>query len=668
MSPEQSSGDVVGPTADLYSLGCMLYEMLAGEPPFTAKSAMALMARHAMESVPSIRIVRQTVPEEVEDAIFAAMAKVPADRPQTAAAFSEMLGLGLGMGTTTARRAAIRATATRRVPTGANVQYAPVEAPWYKKPWAIAAAAVVVVGAALATWRFGFAGASQSAGIAPRLDPHSVAVLYFEDQSRDQSLGYVAEGLTDGLIKALAQVQGLRVVSKGGSNAWRGSDARADSIANALNVGTLVRGSVEQEGDKLRVNVRLVDGNSGADIDRAAIEQPAQDVLEVQDAVAEQVATLIRKQLGEEIKLQELRSGTRNTQAWSLVQQAEQLRQRGEAAAAQRDTVAVEREFGAADSLLTLAESADAQWSEPAVQRAFLAYRRSRLAGLDRGAIDRWVNVGMGHVDRALKLDPSDPDALEIRGNLQYWFYLMGLQPDPAKGNELLLAAKKDLEEATRINPTQAGAHASLSHLYYRTGNAVDVYTAARAAYQADAFLDNAGQILNRLFTSAYDIEQFTDARFWCDETARRFPASAEVPRCELFLLTTKRDTAANIDLAWKMADSMAALTPGARQEQTRLRAHTMVGVVIARAGLADSARSVVERSKGNAEIDPTRDISLLSAFAYAQLGDKEKAVEYLKIYFAVNDRLRAGFANDPGWQFRSLVDDPGFRRAVGSQ
>jgi serine/threonine-protein kinase len=157
MSPEQSSGDVVGPTADLYSLGCMLYEMLAGEPPFTAKSAMALMARHAMESVPSIRIVRQTVPEEVEDAIFAAMAKVPADRPQTAAQLSEMLGAGFGMGTTTARRAAIRATATRRVPTGANVQYQTQEVvPWYRKRAVIAGTGVLVAALlGLGLWQFG---------------------------------------------------------------------------------------------------------------------------------------------------------------------------------------------------------------------------------------------------------------------------------------------------------------------------------------------------------------------------------------------------------------------------------------------------------------------------------------------------------------------------------
>src|SRR5262249_147300 len=114
MSPEQAAGEVVGPTSDLYAVGCMLYEMLAGEPPFTGKNAMQIMARHAREQVPSIRIIRSAVPEEVEEAIFAVLAKDAVDRPQTAAQFAEMMGLIPGH--TASMRA--RTTMTRRIPTG----------------------------------------------------------------------------------------------------------------------------------------------------------------------------------------------------------------------------------------------------------------------------------------------------------------------------------------------------------------------------------------------------------------------------------------------------------------------------------------------------------------------------------------------------------------------
>ena len=82
-------------------------------------------------------------------------------------------------------------------------------------------------------------------------------------------------------------------------------------------------------------------------------------------------------------------------------------------------------------------------------------------------------------------------------------------------------------------------------------------------------------------------------------------------------------------------------------------------------AGQADSARHVIERSKGNAELDPTRDLTLVGAFGYAQLGDKEQAINLLKIYLSANERRRAGFSDDPGWQLRSLAEDPRFKQLV---
>jgi tetratricopeptide (TPR) repeat protein len=253
-----------------------------------------------------------------------------------------------------------------------------------------------------------------------------------------------------------------------------------------------------------------------------------------------------------------------------------------------------------------------------------------------------------------------------VRGNLQYWSFLLDLESDAAKARALLLQAKADLEAATKINPNQAGAWASLSHLYYKTNNAFDVNLAARRALDADAFLENALAILDRLFLSSFDIEQFTAAGDWCDEIWRRFPASANAPTCSLSMLATK-GVEPDVARAWRLADSVAAAS-GPRRELMLLQSNMWVAAVLVRAGKTDSARRVIERSTGNAEIDPTRDAAIVGAFAYAQMGDKTKAIEMLKVYFSANPTARAGFAEEPGWMFRGLAEEPEFRSLVGAK
>lgn len=669
MSPEQSVGEKVGPTADIYSLGCMLYEMLAGEPPFTGKNAVQIMARHAMEQVPSLRIVRQSVPEEVEEAIFAALEKSPADRPKSCAEFTEILGMPLGA---TATLRVMNRTSTRRTPTGMTRSYptgmpeAPAATPIWKKPWVVALALLLVIGGAGAAWKLlgaGGAAAPDSGGFPAK----TIAVLYFDDNSPNQDLGFVADGITEGLIQSLSGVQGLNVISRAGVERFRHDSTSIDSIARVLEAGTLVRGSVTPEGDKLKISLYLVDGNSGADLpdSRASLELPAANALAVRDSVAAQVAELIRKRVGTEFKLKEQRSSTRSADAWSLVQRASQRKRAGEEAAATGDTLALRVAFTEADSLFGVAEQLDPKWVEPMVQRGLLAYRWSRLSGSAVSLIESHANEGQAHVTRALALDPTNPDALELRGTISYWGWIKGLEPDSSKASALLASAQADLEKSTEINPAQAGAWATLSHLYNQTGTSADVATAASRALSADAFLESADVILGRLFLADYDLNNFKKAEKWCEDTRRRFPNSFAAPRCQLFLMTMRDFSSPDIARARRLADSVVEASPANRKAFYRLNSDLLVAAVMARGGQRDSAVALARRSTGDSEVSPTRDLSLVGAFALVQAGDTTGAIEQLKLYFNANERMRSIYANDPGWYFKGISTDPRFQKLV---
>ena len=657
MSPEQAMGEVVGPTSDLYALGCVVYEMLTGQPPFTGANARAIMARHTMEAVPSIRLVRDAVPEEVEEAILAVLAKVPADRPQTSGEFLALLTPPAGTGVT--RRVGSRITTARRT---AAVARRP---PLWRRPVAWAAAGAVVVAAAGGALLLRHRGppAGRAAG---GLDPHHIAVLYFRDQSGGK-LSYVVDGLTEGLIRALREVPTLSVVSAGGVEPYRRSDLPRDSIARALSVGTLVLGDLEQNDDRLRVTLRLIDGASGADFERTSFEQPAKNLVTIGDTLAAQAALLIRRRLGEEIAMRQLRSEARDPDAWSLYQQAVRLQKDGAAAGDAGDSTALARDFAAADTLLAQTRKLDPKWTDPPVLRGRLAYLRSRRYGGVPQAADPWIRAGLGHADEALALDRDSPDALELRGNLRYWRWLLNLQGNPDSARQLLEAAKADLETAVRLNPAQAGAYATLSHLYYQTGSLTDVYLAARNALTADAYLDNAATILSRLFLSSYDLGQFPDAAHWCAEGRRRFPADLHFTECRLWMMTTRQDSA-DPRLAWRLRDSVVALTPPGARAYQRLYDQAIVAWVLARAGAADSARHVLQRTVADAVTDPSRDIALTKSMAYAYLGDKGPAIDQLKLYVAANPSKRQGLADDPGWQLTSLANDPAFQNLVGAR
>jgi tetratricopeptide (TPR) repeat protein len=335
-------------------------------------------------------------------------------------------------------------------------------------------------------------------------------------------------------------------------------------------------------------------------------------------------------------------------------------------AAALNDPAAAAGLYAHADSLLDQAEHADGSWLEPIVQRARVAYQRSRLERVPRD-IDKWLIVGLGHADRALRVDPQNPDALEIRGTLRFWRFSKGLEPDPAAAEKLLTAAQTDLESATRINPQQVGAWSVLSILYYsQRRDVVEANQAARKAYEADAFLSSADAILFRLFVTSYDLELFTPAWDWCQKGRNRFPSNPSFVQCELMLRSTNA-LEPDIDRAWSLARDAVRLTPERSRPYAQLFQQIWVAAVLARAAQGDSSRHVLERSRGTADVDPQKELLGYQAFVYVMLGDHDAAIRLLDEYFTANPRHREGFRKSVHWWWRPIQSDPRFKQLIGA-
>jgi serine/threonine-protein kinase len=657
MSPEQAAGEKVDTRSDIYSLACLLYELLAGEPPFTGPNPMAIIARHTMEMPRSIRVVRQSVPPEVEEVVLHALEKSPVDRFKTIDDFKRAL-LGQG-GTVTTWR--VTRTMATRLPAAPPVS----DGSRHRRRWSVATvAAVLLITGGLAA-RYYLRGSSRAGAVSVAgLDPHSLAVLYF-DAGRDSALRNVASGLTESLIGQLAQANGLQVVSAGGVAPFRDTDVSRDSIAKVLRVGTLVIGNVDRDGKELRVSVRLVDGPSGADYDRLSFGVPEGEFLKARDSLSAAVAELLRKRLGEEVQLRELRLGTSSSSAWALIQQVENTKRSADRSLADGSPQAAAGKLVSADSLAIRAAALDSRWTQPLLERAELAYKRARLAK-DPKEIAVLLDSGLAHVARAFAMDPRSSQALELRATLGYHRLLSGLLHDQRDVDRTVADAERDLRDAVAIDPRQATAWYELSVVEYGKKNVVEASGAARRAYETDAYLRSAPNILDRLWATSYDLEQFGDAIHWCNEGHRRFPANPRFVRCQLYLMLTKA-VDPDPNRAWQLVGELQPITPKQDWGFARREAQILVGVVLGRAKLADSANRVLVASRAGTDIDPRGELVGLEAVARTLLGERDEAISLLEQYLTSHPDHRAGFAKINTWWWRDLQQEPRFKTLIAT-
>jgi serine/threonine-protein kinase len=238
MSPEQAAGsNELDGRSDLYSLGCVLYEMLAGQPPFTGPTIESLVRQHLAAEPQNITNIRPSVPSVVAVALMRSLAKASADRFATTAEFAAAL-----------------AAATHLPP-------------------------------ALTTTR--------TPG-----QPPSIAVLPFTNMSGTREDDYLCEGLAEEIINALVQIPGLRVIARTSSFVVGRLGLDVREAGARLGVESILEGSVRRAGSRVRVTTQLVSTQDGSHLWSERYDRELADLLVVEDDVAASVAKRLRGELG----------------------------------------------------------------------------------------------------------------------------------------------------------------------------------------------------------------------------------------------------------------------------------------------------------------------------------------------------------------------------------
>ena len=271
MSPEQGSGEDLDGRSDIYALGCVLYQMLAGRPPFVGPTAQSIILQHFVKEPPPLE--RDDVPPALVQLIAHAMAKSPQHRIASAALL----------------RNALRSLDTRHLPESSQSMTV-------SSSWRTTRPSMQV---------------SQTSG---PID--SLAVLPFDSSTVDSEDEYLADGITESILNKLTKISGLRVVPRSTVFRYKRRAIDIRLVAAELRVRAVVTGRVLQRGQQLTVSAELTDAASDSQLWGDRISRHADDIFAVQEEIAAEIVKSLRLHLSTEERDELMRRYTEDSVAY----------------------------------------------------------------------------------------------------------------------------------------------------------------------------------------------------------------------------------------------------------------------------------------------------------------------------------------------------------------
>jgi serine/threonine-protein kinase len=394
MSPEQAGGSrELDGRSDLYSLGCVLYEMLAGGPPFKGPTVESLVRQHLSAEPPNITSIRPSVPSWVVSALQRALAKTPADRFNPVALFAEALGSGES-----------GATVPHSTWAAAPV---PARIAWHGRPiWAIATVVAVAVLGIVASRQLG-RRASDSV-TTPR-----VVVLPFANVGAPED-EYFADGITEEITARLAGLPSLSVISRQSAMQYKASPKSLKEIGKELDAQYVLEGSIRWSrgaaGNRVRVTPQLIVVADDSHLWAEVFDEDLTEVFAVQSAIATRVAEALGVALDPSATRELAKTPTSNLEAYDYYLRAKEYDDRSYGASA----------LQVAANLYRRAADLDPRFAEAF---AMVAYEHLNIYwfGYDRSPTR--LESAKRAADSALALSTNGAEGHMALGYYFYWGY-----------------------------------------------------------------------------------------------------------------------------------------------------------------------------------------------------------------------------------------------------
>ena len=271
IAPEQAGHAAVDftPVADVYGLGAVLFNVLAGRPPFLGSNPVSVIRQASETQAPKLRSLAPSLDRDLETICARCLERDPKTRYQSAGDLAADLERWLD---------------------GRPIVARPVSAPariwrWSQRnPKLVGAATAGLLLGAAAVWLF-----SGELFRTPQFDPpdRSIAVLPFTDSSETKDQEYLSDGISDEVLRTLAQVEGLRVAGRNSSFSLKGRDTK--EVGEKLNVGNVLEGTLQRDGNRVRVTAELIDARNGFRVWTETYDREVDSAFALQDEIARSI-------------------------------------------------------------------------------------------------------------------------------------------------------------------------------------------------------------------------------------------------------------------------------------------------------------------------------------------------------------------------------------------